>query len=305
MDTGERAADGAARTRLSPAAKHDAETVRGVAEAPKTAGCCGSRLARRTDAGRDWAVIRRGGDRLSVLSRRWLEQATLCRVRHRRAGRDADRGARPRTPFWRSAARRDTVLYDNMRTVSAGAARLRSRPTPFHPGFLDFADTAVSARFCAPPYRAQTKGMSSGSSATLRHSFLRAAGQPAGPGGLIGRLARRRTWRRRRWLREVAKRARARHTGEIPAERPATEERGCSRSRHLTAAAACARYRQRRHRPWHRLSAATSAVVLRGLCRWRTMSDLPASAHRRTVPGTAAERGAQPIIPASLKSAGG
>jgi transcriptional regulator with XRE-family HTH domain len=81
----------------------------------------------------DWAVIRRGSNRLSVFCRDLgVEPRRLCRVCHRRAGRNADRGARERV----SGVRRDTARgavrqYAHGR---AAATRLRPRPTPLSSG---------------------------------------------------------------------------------------------------------------------------------------------------------------------------
>ena len=50
----------------------------------------------------DWAVIRRGSNRLSVFCRDLgVEPGLVCRVCHRRAGRDLDRGARERVSRFR------------------------------------------------------------------------------------------------------------------------------------------------------------------------------------------------------------
>jgi transposase len=55
----------------------------------------------------DWAVIRRGSNRLSVfVAALGWSRGCVCRVRHRRADRDLNRGARERlSGVWRHAAR--------------------------------------------------------------------------------------------------------------------------------------------------------------------------------------------------------
>ena len=112
----------------------------------------------------DWAVIRRGSNRLSVFAATlgwsrasYVEFVTDERVETLIEAREnafLDFGGVPQE-----------VLYDNMRTVVLerhGYGRGRHR---FHPGFLDFArHCGFRPRRCAP-YRAQTKGRWSGSSA--------------------------------------------------------------------------------------------------------------------------------------------
>jgi transposase len=118
----------------------------------------------------DWAVIRRGSNRLSVFAATlgwsrasYVEFVTDERVETLIEAREnafLDFGGVPQE-----------VLYDNMRTVVLerhGYGRGRHR---FHPGFLDFArHCGFRPRRCAP-YRAQTKGKVERFIRYLRESF--------------------------------------------------------------------------------------------------------------------------------------
>jgi transposase len=114
----------------------------------------------------DWAVMRRGPDRLSVFvatlgwSRAsYVEFVTDERLETLLAAHENAFLAFGGVPL--------EVLYDNMRTVvlernSYGRGRHR-----FHPGFLDFArHSGFMPRLCAP-HRAQTKGKVERASSSL------------------------------------------------------------------------------------------------------------------------------------------
>jgi transposase len=126
----------------------------------------------------DWAVIRRGENRLSVFvaTLGWSRAAYVEFVTDERVETliEAHENA-----FLAFGGTPREVLYDNMRTVVLerhGYGRGRHR---FHPGFLDFArHCGFRPRLCAP-YRAQTKGKVHPLSAA---KLLRAAGQPTGAG---------------------------------------------------------------------------------------------------------------------------
>src|SRR5262249_43631071 len=76
----------------------------------------------------DWTVIRRTEPGVGVRGDAGLEPRCLYRVRHRRAGRDADRGAQERLSGVGGAPQE--VLYDHMRTACIERHGLRPRPTP-------------------------------------------------------------------------------------------------------------------------------------------------------------------------------
>ena len=169
----------------------------------------------------DWAVIRRGENRLSVFvatlgwSRAtYVEFVTDERVETLIEAHESAFLAFGGTPR--------EVLYDNMRTVVLerhGYGRGRHR---FHPGFLDFARHCdFRPRLCAP-YRAQTKGKVERFIRYLRHSFyVPLASRLAQEGLSVDRETA--NLAVRRWLREVANARVHGTTGEIPAERLATE----------------------------------------------------------------------------------
>jgi transposase len=165
----------------------------------------------------DWAVIRRGSNRLSVFvatlgwSRAaYVEFATDERIETLIAAHE--------NAFLVFGGTPREVLYDNMRTVvlerhAYGRGRHR-----FHPGFLDFArHCGFRPRLCAP-YRAQTKGKVERFIRYLRHSFwVPLASRLAQDGLVVDRETA--NLAVRRWLREVANARMHGTTGEIPAER--------------------------------------------------------------------------------------
>src|SRR5262249_27962697 len=169
----------------------------------------------------DWAVIRRGGNRLSVFvatlgwsGASYVEFVTDERVETLIEAHEKALLAFGGTP--------QEVLYDNMRTVVLqrhGYGRGRHR---FHPGFLDFArHCGFRPRLCAP-YRAQTKGKVERFIRYLRESFWVPLSSRLAQEGLIvdretANLAV------KRWLREVANARTHGTTGEIPAERLVNE----------------------------------------------------------------------------------
>jgi transposase len=169
----------------------------------------------------DWAVIRRGDNRLSVFvaTLGWSRAAYVEFVTDERVETliEAHENA-----FLAFGGTPREGLYDNMRTVVLerhGYGRGRHR---FHPGFLDFAHhCGFRPRLCAP-YRAQTKGKVERFIRYLRHSFYVPLASRLAQEGLIvdrenANLAV------KRWLREVANARVHGTTGEIPAERLAIE----------------------------------------------------------------------------------
>jgi transposase len=118
----------------------------------------------------DWAVIRRGGNRLSVFvaALGWSRASYVEFVSDERVETliEAHKNA-----FLAFGGMPREVLYDNIRTVVLqrhGYGRGQHR---FHPGFLDFArHCGLRTRLCAP-YRAQTKGKVERFIRYLRESF--------------------------------------------------------------------------------------------------------------------------------------
>jgi transposase len=170
----------------------------------------------------DWAVIRRGENRLSVFvaTLGWSRAAYVEFVTDERVETlvEAHENA-----FLAFGGTPREVLYDNMRTVVLlerhGYGRGRHR---FHPGFLDFArHCGFRPRLCAP-YRAQTKGKVERFIRYLRHSFyVPLASRLAQEGLIVDRETA--NLAARRWLREVANARVHGTTGEVPAERLAIE----------------------------------------------------------------------------------
>ena len=165
----------------------------------------------------DWAVIRRGENRLSVFvaTLGWSRTTYVEFVTDERVETliEAHENA-----FLAFGGTPREVLYDNMRTVVLerhGYGRGRHR---FHPGFLDFArHCGFRPRLCAP-YRAQTKGKVERFIRYLRHSFyVPLASRLAQEGLIVDRETANLTVGR--WLREVANVRVHGTTGEIPAER--------------------------------------------------------------------------------------
>jgi transposase len=169
----------------------------------------------------DWAVIRRGENRLSVFvaTLGWSRATYVEFVTDERVETliEAHENA-----FFAFGGVPREVLYDNMRTVVLerhGYGHGRHR---FHPGFLDFArHCGFRLRLCAP-YRAQTKGKVERFIRYLRQSFyVPLASRLAQEGLIVDRETANLTVRR--WLREVANVRVHGTTGEVPAERLAIE----------------------------------------------------------------------------------
>jgi transposase len=169
----------------------------------------------------DWAVIRRGSNRLSVFvaTLGWSRASYVEFVTDERVETliEAHENA-----FLDFGGVPQEVLYDNMRTVVLerhGYGRGRHR---FHPGFLDFArHCGFRPRLCAP-YRAQTTGKVERFIRYLRESFWVPLSSRLAQEGLIvdretANLAV------KRWLREVANARIHGTTGAIPAERLVSE----------------------------------------------------------------------------------
>lgn len=193
----------------------------------------------------DWAVVRRGPERLSAfiavlgysraayvefVSDEKLETLIAC---HQEAF--VYFGGVPRT-----------VLYDNMRTVVVGRDVYGPGQHRFQPAFRDFAHHAGFLPRLCRPYRAQTKGKVERFIRYLRDSFL----VP-----LTTRLEQRgetldmvsANVEVRKWLRDVANARVHGGTGHVPAER-LVEERPAL---------------QGLPQPWPgRLSAGTPAVMM-------------------------------------------
>ena len=169
----------------------------------------------------DWAVIRRGENRLSVFvaTLGWSRAAYVEFVTDERVETLIEAHENAFLAFGGTARE---VLYDNMRTVVLerhGYGRGRHR---FHPGFLDFArHCGFRPRLCAP-YRAQTKGKVERFIRYLRHSFyVPLASRLAQEGLIVDRETA--NLAVKRWLREVANVRVHGTTGEVPAERLAIE----------------------------------------------------------------------------------
>ena len=169
----------------------------------------------------DWAVIRRGSNRLSVFvaTLGWSRASHVEFVGDERVETliEAHENA-----FLDFGGVPHEILYDNMRTVVLqrhGYGRGRHR---FHPGFLDFArHCGFQPRLCAP-YRAQTKGKVERFIRYLRESFWVPLSSRLAQEGLIvdretANLAV------KRWLREVANARVHGTTGSTPAERLISE----------------------------------------------------------------------------------
>jgi len=111
----------------------------------------------------DWAVIRRGSNRLSVFvaTLGWSRAAYVKFVGDERVETLI---AAHENAFLAFGGTPREVLYDNMRTVVLerhGYGRGRHR---FHPGFLDFAGIVVSGRGCARRIGRRPRAKWSGSS---------------------------------------------------------------------------------------------------------------------------------------------
>src|SRR5947208_7789964 len=130
----------------------------------------------------DWAVIRRGSNRLSVFvaTLGWSRASYVEFVTDERVETliEAHENA-----FLAFGGAPHEVLYDNMRTVVLerhGYGRGRHR---FHTGFLDFArHCGFQPRLCAP-YRAQNQRQSGAVPPLSAGELLGSTLQPTGPGG--------------------------------------------------------------------------------------------------------------------------
>jgi transposase len=169
----------------------------------------------------DCAVIRRGGNRLSVFvaTLGWSRASYVEFVTDERGETliEAHENA-----FLAFGGAPHEVLYDNMRTVVLerhGYGRGRHR---FNPGFLDFArHYGFQPRLCAP-YRAQTKGKVERFIRYLRESFWVPLSSRLTQEGLVVDRATA-NLAVKRWLREVANARIHGTTGAIPAERLVSE----------------------------------------------------------------------------------
>jgi transposase len=165
----------------------------------------------------DWAVIRRGADRLSVFvaTLGWSRTAYVEFVGDERVETLI---AAHENAFLAFGGVPRQILYDNMRTVVAerdGYGRGQHR---FHTGFLDFARHCGFAPRLCQPYRAQTKGKVERFIRYLRGSFyVPLASRLAQEGLTVDRESA--NIAVARWLREVANQRVHATTGELPAER--------------------------------------------------------------------------------------
>ena len=237
----------------------------------------------------DWAVIRRGGDALSVFvaTLGWSRAAyveftcdekleTLIRC-HENAFEAL--GGVPREG-----------LYDNMRTVVLERNAYGAGLHRFHPEFLDYARHAGFVPRLCQPYRAKTKGKVERFIRYLRASFyVPFASRLAQDGVAVDAPAANAAVGR--WLREAANARAHGTTGAVPAERLVAERealqpvpapyggRQVARAAGPRPAAA----------PDRRLAA--PAVGLRGARSRRCgrVSEPLARPHRRTLRGVAAE----------------
>src|SRR5215210_191280 len=169
----------------------------------------------------DWAVIRRGVDRLSVFvaTLGWSRAAYVEFVTDERV---ATLVAAHENAFLAFGGVPREVLYDNMRTVVSERNGYGQGLHRFHPGFLDFArHCGFRPRLCQP-HRAQTKGKVERFIRYLRGSFyVPLASRLAQEGLVVDRETA--NVAAGRWLREVANARVHGTTGEVPAERLLTE----------------------------------------------------------------------------------
>ena len=169
----------------------------------------------------DWAVIRRGADRLSVFvaTLGWSRAAYVEFVTDERVETLI---AAHENAFLAFGGVPREVLYDNMRTVVLERNGYGRGCHRFHAGFLDFArHCGFRPRLCQP-YRAQTKGKVERFIRYLRGSFYVPLASRLAQDGLrvdreIANIAA------GRWLREVANQRIHGTTGDVPAERLARE----------------------------------------------------------------------------------
>lgn len=165
----------------------------------------------------DWAVIRRGADRLSVFvaTLGWSRAAYIEFVGDERLETLLSCHEHAFLAFGGVPCE---VLYDNMRTVVQERDRYGHGQHRFQAGFLDFArHCGFRPRLCRP-YRAQSKGKVERFIRYLRGNFwLPLASRMAAEGLVVDAAAA--NLAAGRWLREVANARRHATTGEIPADR--------------------------------------------------------------------------------------
>lgn len=165
----------------------------------------------------DWAVIRRGANRLSafVATLGWSRAAYVEFVTDERV---ETLMACHEHAFLAFGGIPRTVLYDNMKTVVIARNAYGEGRHRFHSGFLDFAGHhGFQPRLCRP-YRAQTKGKVERFIHYLRYSFwVPFSSQLAQDGVIADRDAA--NIAVSRWLREVANARTHATTGEVPGER--------------------------------------------------------------------------------------
>ena len=165
----------------------------------------------------DWAVIRRGADRLSVFvaTLGWSRAAYVEFVGDERV---ETLMACHEHAFLSFGGTPREVLYDNVRTVVVDRNAYGRGRHRFHPAFLDFAGHhGFRPRLCQP-YRAQTKGKVERFIRYLRGSFwVPLASRLARDGLAADKDAANAA--ARRWLREVANARVHATTGAVPAER--------------------------------------------------------------------------------------
>jgi transposase len=171
----------------------------------------------------DWAVIRRGADRLSVFvaTLGWSRAAYVEFVADERL--EALLSCHEHAFLGFGGVPRE-VLYDNMRTVVLERNRYGRGRHRFHPAFLDFAGhCGFRPRLCQP-YRAQSKGKVERFIRYLRGGlWLPLASRMAAEKVLVDQAAA--NLAVGRWLREVANARVHATTGEVPAERLEVERR--------------------------------------------------------------------------------
>ena len=165
----------------------------------------------------DWAVIRRGAERLSVFvaTLGWSRATYIEFVGDERL--DTLLACHEHAFLAFGGVPRE-VLYDNMRTVVLERDRYGRGQHRFHPGFLDFAGhCGFRPRLCQP-YRAQSKGKVERFIRYLRGSFwVPLASRMAAEGVVVDGAAA--NLAAGRWLREVANARVHATTGEVPAAR--------------------------------------------------------------------------------------
>ena len=165
----------------------------------------------------DWAVIRRGVDRLSVFvaTLGWSRAAYVEFVGDERLETLL---ACHEHAFLAFGGVPREVLYDNTRTVVLERNHYGRGRHRFHPGFLDFAGhCGFRPRLCQP-YRAQSKGKVERFIRYLRGGFwVPLASRMAAEGVVVDQAAA--NLAVGRWLREVANARVHATTGEVPADR--------------------------------------------------------------------------------------